>query len=40
MTIDSAGATVVVTGAIGVTAFDAADNPDVPPAFVAVALNV
>jgi len=40
MTIDNAGAAVVVVGATGVTAFDDTDEEDVPPAFDAVALNV
>ena len=35
-----AGAAVVVVGATGVTAFDAADASDVPLALMAVALNV
>ena len=39
-TVVVAGATVVVAGAIGVTALEAADEADVPPPFVAVALNV
>ena len=34
------GAPGAVAGATGVTAFDAADDPDVPTAFVAVTVNV
>jgi len=40
ITIDSDGAAVVVVVATGVTAFDDTDEPEVPPPFVAVALNV
>jgi hypothetical protein len=40
MTIDNAGVAVVVVGVTAVTAFDDADEEDVPPAFDAVALNV
>jgi len=40
ITIDKTGAAVVVVGATGVAALEAADEPDVPPAFDAVALNV
>ena len=40
ITIDKTGATVVVVGATEVTALDDIDDPDVPPPFVAVALNV
>ena len=40
ITIDKTGATVVVVGATEVTALDELDDPDVPPPFVAVALNV
>ncbi len=40
ITIDKTGATVVVVGATEVTALDELDDPDVPPPFVAVTLNV
>jgi hypothetical protein len=40
ITIDKTGATVVVVGATEVIALDELDDPDVPPPFVAVTLNV